>query len=101
MSKPIVLAPYGAAQNGEWKSPIKTDPFTIPIADKVAALLAANEAALKVKGVRFATSGMNFLREEKTFANSEGSYTHQVLYRNSPNMNITAVSADKMNPCRT
>ena len=37
---------------------------------------------------------MNFLREEKTFANSEGSYTYQVLFRNSPNMNITAVSAD-------
>ena len=37
---------------------------------------------------------MNFLREEKTFANSEGSYTVQTLFRNSPNMNITAVSAD-------
>ncbi|HEY4303733.1 MAG TPA: TldD/PmbA family protein [Gemmatimonadaceae bacterium] len=94
LSKPIVLAPYGAAQTGEWKSPIKTDPFTIPIADKVAALLDANAAALKVKGVRFAQSGMNFLREEKWFANSEGSYTHQVLFRNSPQMNITAVSAD-------
>jgi TldD protein len=94
LSRPIVLAPYGAAQNGEWKSPIKTDPFTIPIADKVAALLAANEAALKVKGVRFASSGMSFLREEKTFANSEGSYTYQVLYRCSPSMNVTAVSAD-------
>jgi TldD protein len=94
LSKPIVLAPYGAPQTGEWKSPIKTDPFTIPIADKVAALLAANDAALKVKGVRFASSGMSFLREEKTFANSEGSYTYQVLYRCSPNMNVTAVSAD-------
>ena len=56
-----------------WSSPIKTDPFTIPIADKVALLLAANEAALKVRGVRFVTSGVNFLREEKTFANTDGS----------------------------
>jgi TldD protein len=94
LSRPIVLAPYGAPQTGEWKSPITTDPFAIPIADKVALLLAANEAALKVKGTRFAGSGVSFLREEKTFANSEGSYTVQTLYRCSPNMNITAVSAD-------
>ncbi|HTE44443.1 MAG TPA: TldD/PmbA family protein [Gemmatimonadaceae bacterium] len=94
LTKPIVLAAYGAAQKGEWKSPIKTDPFTVPVADKVALLIAANEAALKVKGTRFVQSGMNFLREEKTFANSEGSFTVQTLYRCSPNMNITAVSAD-------
>jgi TldD protein len=94
MNKPIVLAPYGPVQNGEWKSPIKVDPFSITVADKVALLLAANDAALKVKGVRFVNSGMNFLREEKTFANSEGSYTVQTLYRCSPNMGITAVSAD-------
>jgi TldD protein len=94
LTKPITLAPYGKAQTGDWKSPIKTDPFTIPVADKVALLIAANEAALKVKGTRFATSGMNFLREEKTFANTEGSYTTQTLYRSSPQMNITAVSAD-------
>src|SRR6185503_3100885 len=47
-AKPIALAPSGAAQTGTWRSPIKTDPFEIPIADKVAILLAANEAALKV-----------------------------------------------------
>src|SRR5215510_11935879 len=94
LTKPIVLAPYGTPQKGTWRSPIKTDPFSIPIADKVALLLAANEAALKVKGVRFATSGVNFLREEKTFANSEGSFTEQTLFRCSPNLNITAVSED-------
>ncbi|HEU5175719.1 MAG TPA: TldD/PmbA family protein [Gemmatimonadaceae bacterium] len=94
VSKPVTLAPYGKAQTGEWMSPIQVDPFTVPIADKVALLLAANEAALKVKGARFVNSGMNFLREEKTFANSEGTFTVQTLYRASPTMNVTAVSAD-------
>src|SRR5262245_13669839 len=94
LARPIVLAPYGAAQKGEWKSPIKVDPFTVTVADKVALLLAVNEAALKVKGIRFAQSGMNFLREEKTFANSEGSYTVQTLFRCTPNVNVTAVSQD-------
>ncbi|HEY7567572.1 MAG TPA: TldD/PmbA family protein [Gemmatimonadaceae bacterium] len=94
LSRPIALAPYGAAQTGTWRSPIKTDPFTIPIADKVAILLAANEAALKVQRVRFCSSSVSFLREEKWFANTEGSYTEQTLFRCSPNVNITAVSAN-------
>ncbi len=94
LAKPIVLAPYGAVQKGEWRSPIKVDPFAVPVADKVALLLAVNAAALKVTGTRFVQSSMNFLREEKTFANSEGSYTVQTLYRSSPNVNITAVFSE-------
>lgn len=94
LSRAITLAPYGAVQTGTWRSPIKKDPFEVPIAEKVALLLAANEAALKVKGTRFASSGVNFLREEKWFANSDGSFTEQTLFRCSPNVNITAVSAD-------
>ena len=94
LAKPIVLASYGPAQTGTWRSPIRTDPFTIPIGDKAELLLAANAAAMGVRGIRFASSGVNFLREEKWFANSEGSYTEQVLFRCTPNMNVTAVSAD-------
>jgi TldD protein len=94
MVRPVVLAPVGTPARGEWRSPIKVDPFEVPLADKVALLLAANEAALKVRGARFVNSGMNFLREEKTFANTDGALTEQTLYRASPSMNITAVSAD-------
>jgi TldD protein len=93
--KPIALALGGpAVPNGTWRSPIKTDPFDVPIEEKVALLLAANEAALKVKGARFCNSSMFFLREEKTFANTDGTFTVQTIYRAQPNMNITAVSAD-------
>jgi TldD protein len=37
---------------------------------------------------------MFFLREEKTYANSEGSFTVQTIYRASPSMTVTAVSTD-------
>jgi TldD protein len=93
--RPVVLAPTPGNQVGEWKSPIKTDPFTVPVTDKVALLLAANEAALKVKGVRNVTSSMFFLREEKSLMTSDGSYIVQTIYRTSPSMSITAVSADR------
>ena len=78
---PVVLAPTPGNQVGEWKSPIATDPFTIPIVDKVALLLAANEQAAKVKQVRNVTSSMFFLREEKTLMTSDGSYIVQTIYR--------------------
>jgi len=92
--KPVVLAPTPGNQVGEWKSPIKVDPFTVSIPDKVALLLAANEAALKVKGVRNVSSSMFFLREEKTLMTSDGSYIVQTIYRTSPSISITAVSSD-------
>ena len=92
--KPVVLAPAPGGINGVWKSPIKTDPFNVAIEEKVALLLAANEAAMKVKGSRFVNSSMFFLREEKTYANTDNTYTVQTIYRASPNMTVTAVSPD-------
>ena len=92
---PVVLAPTPGNQVGEWKSPITTDPFTIPIVDKVALLLAANEQAAKVKQVRNVTSSMFFLREEKTLMTSDGSYIVQTIYRTQPSMTVTAVSEDR------
>ena len=91
----ITLAPGGPpVPNGVWKSPIRQDPFDVAIEDKVSLLLSANEAALKVKGARFCTSRMFFLREEKTYANTDGTYTVQTIYRAQPSLTVTAVSSD-------
>ena len=60
--RPVVLAPVTPAK-GTWRTPVTTDPVDVPIEEKVALLLAANEAALKVKSVRFASSGGAALRE--------------------------------------
>lgn len=93
--RPVVLAPTPGNQVGEWKSPITTDPFTVAIPDKVGVLLAATEAALKVKGISTASASMFFLREEKSLMTSDGSYIVQTIYRTSPSINVTAVSADR------
>jgi TldD protein len=90
--RPVVLAPVQAVK-GTWTTPIKTDPMQIPIEDKVALLLAANEAALKVKDIRFANSSIASLREEKTLATTEGTYVTQTLYRISPSFSVTALGA--------
>jgi TldD protein len=92
--RPVVLAPSAPVPNGTWRSPARIDPFDVALEDKVQLLLAANAAALKVKGARFVTSNMFFLRDEKTYANTDGTLTVQTLYRAQPSMNITAVSSD-------
>jgi TldD protein len=91
--RPVVLAPVSPVTNGTWRTPIEIDPFSVSIEDKVGALLAANGEALKA-GARFVNSSMFFLREEKTFASTDGSFIVQTIYRTQPRVTVTAVSAD-------
>ncbi|MEX0912067.1 MAG: TldD/PmbA family protein, partial [Gemmatimonadota bacterium] len=92
--EPVQLAPAEVEPNGVWRSPIRTDPFDIAIEDKVEYLFQANEAALAVSGARLASSNLRFLREEKFYANTEGTVTDQVVYQSYPTMSVTAVSSD-------
>jgi len=92
--RPVVLAPTPGNQTGTWASPIQVDPFTVAIPDKVALLLSATEAALRVKGVRTASASLFFLREEKSLMTSDGTHVVQVIYRTSPGLSVTAVSPD-------
>jgi len=91
--RPVVLAPVTATPNGAWHSAIEVDPFGVAVEDKVAVLLDANAAALKA-GARFVNSSMFFLREEKTFASTDGSFIVQTIYRTQPSMTMTAVASD-------
>ena len=95
MVKPVELAPihHPPVPNGQWRSPVRIDPFTVAIEDKVAYLLEANAAATAA-GARFVNSGMFFLKDEKTFASTAGTVTQQVIFRAQPNMTITMVSPD-------
>ncbi len=88
--KPVELAPV-AAVKGTWRTPVARDPIDVPIEEKVALLLAANEAALKVPKVRFATSGLQLLREEKTLATTDGTLVTQTFIRVGPSFTATAI----------
>ncbi|MBI4408773.1 MAG: TldD/PmbA family protein [Gemmatimonadetes bacterium] len=92
--RPVVLAPVQAFPDAVWETPIRVDPFEVPIEDKVGLLLQANEAALAVKGARFVNSSLFFHREETTFASTDGSFIRQTLYRVQPSLNVTAVTDD-------
>lgn len=86
----VELAPVTPVK-GSWMTPVRRDPVDVPLEEKVALLLAANEAALKVKGVRFVNSGLDLLREVKTLVTSEGTNVTQTLIRVGPSFSATAV----------
>jgi TldD protein len=88
----VTLAPAPAHPNASWKNSFTIDPFTIPVEQKVDYLLKANEEALKVKNVKFVNSAFFFVKEEKNYANTDGSVITQTLVRSWPFVQITAVS---------
>ncbi len=91
----VELAPNPAHPDATWSSGFTIDPFTISIEEKTTLALAANAAALSVAGVRFVNTQLNFVKEERNYANTDGSVIAQTLVRSYTPMAITAVSADR------
>ena len=89
-----VLAPVKKVPDGRWITPHEIDPFTVPVEQKAELLFKTNEEALRVKGVRFVTSSINSIRDSRLLGTTEGSLIQQTFMRVSPNVNVTAVSAD-------
>ncbi|HEV8410685.1 MAG TPA: TldD/PmbA family protein [Gemmatimonadaceae bacterium] len=87
--RPVELA-LTPPVKGTWITPIKRDPIDVPIEEKVALLFATNEAALKVAGIRFCTSGLQLLREVKTLGTTEGTLITQTFIRSEASFSATA-----------
>jgi TldD protein len=91
---PIVLAPGERHPKAVWKSAYVTDPWDVPLEAKAELLLRANAEATKVPNVRFVTSSMAFVKEEKHYANTDGSLITQTIIRSNPSFAATAVASD-------
>src|SRR5688572_3996624 len=89
----VELAPVTPVK-GTWITPVQRDPIEVPLEEKIALLLKANEAALKVKGVQFVNSGIACLREIKTLLTSEGTNVTQTFIRIAPSFSATAVGTN-------
>ena len=76
---------------GVFRTPIKVDPFSVPLEEKIQLLLAINAEVLKVKGVRKCHSGMNFRREWRLLANTDGSLIESETYLTTAGYHATAV----------
>src|SRR5579883_736756 len=87
---PVALGPPVRSQ-GRYETPIQRDPFSVPIEEKLALLLAADAAMRAVRGVTVAESSCECQRVDKVFANSEGAYVEQVLIETGGGIEALAV----------
>ncbi len=90
----VDLAPVKAYPHAQWSTPFEIDPESIPIEQKAELLFAASRAALKVNGVKFVSGRIGSAKERRLTATSDGSLIDQTYVRISPNLDITAISAD-------
>ncbi len=91
---PVVLAPAPAYPNATWKSAYQIDPFTIPVEQKADLLINANTEALKVANVKYVNSIMFFVKEDRNYANTDGSFITQTVIRTWVPITVTAVAPD-------
>jgi len=76
---------------GKFVTPIKQDPFAVPLEEKIALLLKVSETMLKEPQVIAAEGNLYNQRELKTFASSEGAFIEQDLYETGCAIEATAV----------
>ena len=93
--KPVNLGPP-VTSKGTYVTPIQIDPFGISIERKIDLLLQSDKAMASVQSVRSRLSSLVFIRERKTFANTEGAYTEQTIYESGGGIQSTAVGADEV-----
>lgn len=86
------------AYDDRWAGPCAIDPFDVPLDDKVAILLAADEAMRSVDGVALARSSMSFLRGRKTFASTVGSFIEQEWVESAAGIVAYAIGGGEVFP---
>ena len=92
--RPVELAPAPVQPNATWKSAYQTDPWDVPLEAKVDLLLGANAEALKVPKVKYVNSILFFVKQDRNYANTDGSVITQTLIRSWPLVVVTAVTDD-------
>ena len=81
--------------NGTYETPVQEDPFAVSLETKIGGLLAADEAARKVKGVTFTEATYAALRDHKVFAASDGSSTDQTITHVGAAVEANAIEGDE------
>lgn len=76
---------------GSYATPIGVDPFSVPIEDKLSLLFAADAEMGKVPQVTARMGNVVFIREDRTFANTEGTLVDQTIHEAGGGIQVTAV----------
>jgi TldD protein len=79
---------------GEWATPITEDPFAVPLRDHSAALFALGLASDRQLTARQYSRQLEWTKETRVFASSEGSLTTQTLHTLDPLLSATGRFVD-------
>lgn len=96
LSKGAVNLGPPVTSRGTYTTPIEEDPFTISTDHKLALLMDADQRMASVKGVRSRQGNLVFIKEEKTFANSEGAHVEQTVYEAGGGIAANAVGNNEI-----
>jgi TldD protein len=92
--RPVELVASPGVGEKAWSNGFTVDPWSIPVEQKADLLIRANAEAMKTAGVKYVFSQMFFVKEERNYANTDGSIIAQTQVRSWSPMSITAVSSD-------
>ncbi|MGH2671382.1 MAG: TldD/PmbA family protein [Actinomycetota bacterium] len=76
---------------GTWHSPMREDPFHVPLEEKVALLMEATRRMQTVDGVSFAEGGIDLFRRHTRLATSEGTAIDQTAVHSGAGIEATAI----------
>ena len=81
---------------GTWHSPMREDPFHVPLEEKVALLMEATRRMQTVDGVTFAEGGIDLFRRHTRLATSEGTAIDQTTVHSGAGIEATAIGEGEL-----
>ncbi|MFH1625408.1 MAG: TldD/PmbA family protein [Pseudomonadota bacterium] len=95
--RPVRLSKEKAVEHGYYKTSIIRDPFEVSLHEKVSLLLEADSAMEKTsKKVKFREGLLKFVKTEKVFASSEGTYITQEIIQSGGGISAKAVEGTEV-----
>ena len=76
---------------GRYATPIDVDPFGVSVDDKLSLLISADAEMARVPQVSARMGNVVFIREHRTFANTEGALVEQTIHEAGAGIQATAV----------
>ncbi len=93
--RPVDLGPP-AASKGKFKGPVKTDPFSVSLEDKVALLMEAEGLLRSQPEIRVAEASAECTHWQKLFVSTEGAEVEQEAFETGAGIECSAVSDDEL-----
>jgi TldD protein len=81
---------------GTWHSPMREDPFHVPLEEKVALLMEATRRMQTVDGVSFAEGGIDLFRRQTRLVTSEGTAIDQTTVHSGAGIEATAIGEGEL-----